>query len=82
MEKTLRKRYVALRDRKIAGAGLDVFEKEPPAPDNPLFKLDNVILTPHISAGTKDALVTKMRAAFANMVRVTKGEKPIHLVPY
>ena len=82
MEKTLRKRYVALRDRKIAGAGLDVFEKEHTAPDNPLFKLDNVILTPHISAGTKDALVTKMRAAFANMVRVTKGEKPIHLVPY
>lgn len=74
--------YEALRDRKIAGAGLDVFEKEPPAPDNPLFKLDNVILTPHISAGTKDALITKMRAAFANMVRVTKGEKPINLVPY
>jgi len=73
--------YEALRDRKIAGAGIDVFEKEPPAPDNPLFKLDNVILTPHIAAGTKDALITKMRAAFANMVRVTEGEKPIHLVP-
>ena len=74
--------YEALRDQKIAGAGLDVFEKEPPAPDNPLFKLDTIILTPHIAAGTKDALITKMKAAFANMVRVTKGEKPIHLVPY
>ena len=72
--------YEALRGRVIAGAGLDVFEKEPPSPDNPLFKLDNVILTPHISAGTKDALIAKMRAAFANMVRVTRGEKPINLV--
>jgi len=73
--------YEALKDRGIAGAGLDVFEKEPPSSDNPLFKLDNVILTPHISAGTKDALIAKMRAAFANMVRVTKGETPINLVP-
>jgi len=73
--------YEALKDRRIAGAGLDVFEKEPPSSDNPLFKLDNVILTPHISAGTKDALIAKMRAAFANMVRVTKGETPINLVP-
>lgn len=72
--------YEALRGRVIAGAGLDVFEKEPPSPDNPLFKLDNVILTPHISAGTKDALIAKMQAAFANMVRVTRGEKPINLV--
>jgi phosphoglycerate dehydrogenase-like enzyme len=73
--------YEALRDRTIVGAGLDVFEKEPPSADNPLFKLDNVVLTPHISAGTKDALIAKMRAAFANMVRVTKGEVPINLVP-
>jgi len=74
--------YEALKDRIIAGAGLDVFEKEPPSSDNPLFKLDNVILTPHISAGTKDALIAKMRAAFANMVRVTRGETPINLVSY
>jgi phosphoglycerate dehydrogenase-like enzyme len=73
--------YEVLKDRRIAGAGLDVFEKEPPPSDNLLFKLDNVILTPHISAGTKDALIAKMRAAFANMVRVTRGETPINLVP-
>ena len=72
--------YEALVDKVIAGAGLDVFEKEPPSPENPLFKLDHVILTPHISAGTKDALIAKMRAAFANMVRVTRGETPINLV--
>lgn len=72
--------YETLRDRRIAGAGLDVFEKEPPSPNNPLFKLHNVIFTPHISAGTKDALIAKMRAAFANMVRVAKGEAPVNLV--
>mgnify|MGYP005850897319 CR=1 FL=1 len=68
--------YRALAERRIAGAGLDVFEEEPPAPDNPLFGLDNVVLTPHISAGTKDALVTKMKAAFANMLRVHQGVPP------
>lgn len=40
-----------LEQRRIAGAAIDVFEQEPPEPDNPLFKLDNVIVTPH-SAGT------------------------------
>jgi phosphoglycerate dehydrogenase-like enzyme len=73
--------YEALVGKVIAGAGLDVFEKEPPSSDNALFKLDNVILTPHISAGTKDALIAKMRAAFANMVRVARGENPINSVP-
>ena len=48
--------------------------------DNPLLGLDNVVVTPHIAAGTRDALETKMAAAFANMVRVTRGEKPIHQV--
>jgi phosphoglycerate dehydrogenase-like enzyme len=72
--------YEALRDRIISGAGLDVFEKEPPSPDNPLFRLENVVLTPHISAGTRDALIKKMEAAFANMRRVIRGEEPINLV--
>ena len=44
----------ALRDRKIAGAGLDVFEVEPLPIDDPLIGLDNVILTPHWSASTSD----------------------------
>lgn len=72
--------YRALKEGRIAGAGLDVFDQEPPSPNNPLFTLDNVVLTPHISAGTRDALVTKMRAAFANMVRVHRGEPPINRV--
>ena len=70
----------ALQKGHLGGAGLDVFEKEPPDPDDPLLQMSNVVLTPHISAGTRDALVAKMDAAFANMIRVTKGEAPLHLV--
>lgn len=72
--------YETLKERRIAGAGLDVFEREPADPANPLFTLDNVVATPHIAAGTRDALVTKMKAAFANMLRVHRGEPPINPV--
>jgi len=70
----------ALQSRQIAGAGLDVYETEPPPGDHPLFLLENVVLTPHIAAGTLDALVAKMDACFENMQRVTRGERPLDLV--
>ncbi len=72
--------YRALTNGQIAGAGLDVFAIEPPGPDHPLLQLDNVVATPHIAAGTCDALATKMRAAFANMQRVARGQAPNHVV--
>ena len=64
----------ALQTARIAGAGLDVFESEPFKPDNPLAVMPNVVLTPHIAAGTRDALKTKMRALFQNLVRFFNGE--------
>ncbi len=59
----------ALRCGHVLAAGLDVFETEPPCPDNPLFALPNVVLTPHISAGTRDAMRQKMDALFTNLRR-------------
>jgi D-3-phosphoglycerate dehydrogenase len=47
--------YDALKNEKIGGAALDVYENEPPAEDSKLFELDNIILTPHIAASTKEA---------------------------
>ncbi len=51
----------------VLAAGLDVFEAEPPGPDSPLIALPNVVLSPHISAGTRDAMHQKMTALFANL---------------
>ena len=59
----------SLQSGHVLAAGLDVFEVEPPPPDHPLLKLPNVILTPHISAGTRDAMRQKMEALFANLRR-------------
>ena len=47
----------AIKEGKVAGSAIDVFEKEPPSPDNELLKLDNVITTPHLGASTEEAQV-------------------------
>ncbi|MEM8664152.1 MAG: NAD(P)-dependent oxidoreductase [Pseudomonadota bacterium] len=64
----------ALASGRLLAAGLDVFEGEPIEADNPLTGLPNVFLTPHISAGTRDALGHKMDALFANLRRFKAGE--------
>lgn len=70
----------ALRAGEIAGAGLDVFEQEPPAPDNPLWSMPNVIMTPHISGMTTDN-APRVAALFAeNLGRFRAGETLRNLV--
>jgi phosphoglycerate dehydrogenase-like enzyme len=64
----------ALDAGHLAGAALDVFEEEPVRAGHPLARFRNVVLTPHISAGTRDALSTKMKALFANVQRFYRGE--------
>ena len=66
----------ALRDRKIAGAGLDVFDVEPLPWDDPLVGLDNVILTPHWLASTSEVWQATGEAMAEGMLRAARGERP------
>jgi D-3-phosphoglycerate dehydrogenase len=67
----------ALQERKIAGAGLDVFSEEPPPDDSPLLSLDNVILTPHSAALTKECVVEIAIAAAQAVVDLFNGIEPV-----
>jgi len=71
----------ALTSGTIAGAGLDVFDREPPPTDNPLFRLDNVVLTPHFAGPTWDNQYSRFRNGFDNVQRVARGEKPLWVIP-
>ncbi len=70
----------ALRSGQIAGAGLDVFEQEPTPADNPLLKMDNVVVTPH-SAGTSDASRTVAEIQVGQeAARILRGTWPMSIV--
>jgi len=66
----------ALKAQKIAGAGLDVFETEPPAIDNPLFTLSNVTLAPHNIAWTDELALGMGKSAFGAIKCISQGEIP------
>jgi glyoxylate reductase len=71
----------ALKEGVIAGAALDVHEKEPIEPSNPLLKMeDKCILTPHIASGTTEARSKMAELAAMNLVSILKGEMPPSLV--
>lgn len=69
----------ALRTDKIAGAALDVCEKEPIDPDNELLTLPNVIITPHSAWYTEEAQESLQQQAAQEIVRVLRGERPLNL---
>jgi D-3-phosphoglycerate dehydrogenase / 2-oxoglutarate reductase len=72
----------ALSERWIAGAGLDDIEEEPAKvrdwrPDNPLFGLDNVVITPHAAYYSEESLGTLRNFVAEEVVRVLTGEPPL-----
>ena len=70
----------ALRDRRIAGAGLDVWAKEPPPPDHPLLQFDNVLASPHTAGVTREARMNMGRIAAEQILDALDGKRPPRLV--
>jgi glyoxylate reductase len=72
--------YKALKEGWIAGAGLDVFEQEPTPVDNPLLKLANVVVAPHISSASLETRSQMAEMVAENLVAFFEGRKPPNLI--
>ena len=72
--------YRALTEGQIAGAGLDVLEVAPTPADNPLFDLDNVIITPHMAGQSQETALRAAHFAYGNILRVLNGAEAESLV--
>jgi len=70
----------ALQEKWIAGAGLDVFEQEPVAPDNPLLKMNNVVVTPHCCSHSVASIKRLKRSVGQEAARVLSGRWPKNVV--
>lgn len=67
----------ALQQKRIAGAGLDVFHQEPISPDNPLLKLENVVLTAHTAGHAYEGWFRRSQFAWENIQRIADGRQPL-----
>jgi phosphoglycerate dehydrogenase-like enzyme len=72
--------YDALKENRIRGAALDVFETEPIAADDPLLTLDNVLATPHSLCWTDECFRLMGESAVHSVLAVLRGEEPVHVV--
>jgi D-3-phosphoglycerate dehydrogenase len=70
----------ALREGWIAGAGLDVLEQEPPDPTNPLLRMPNVVVTPHMASYSDESNVGRRRRLGQDIAAVLTGHRPAHVV--
>src|SRR5262249_44276410 len=70
----------ALEDKRLAGAALDVWEQEPPASDNPLLRMPNVIATPHAAYFSSAAVAQVPRRCGEEVARVFMGQRPLNVV--
>ena len=72
----------ALKEKIIAGAGLDVFQIEPMDKNHPLTKLENIVLVPHIGSSTKETRTKMAEITIKNLILGIKGKKPIYSIGY
>jgi phosphoglycerate dehydrogenase-like enzyme len=70
----------ALKEKRIQGAGLDVYAEEPISPKNPLLDAPNVILTPHIAGATNESRARIIDMTIDNVVSMLRGQEPINIV--
>jgi len=70
----------ALEDGHLSGAGLDVFDPEPPMPDNPLLRMTNVVVTPHVASNTDKGLWRMSSSVVDQVLQVLAGERPTFLI--
>ena len=70
----------ALREKRIAGAGIDVWDKEPPPANHPLLQFDNVIATPHTAGMTREARANMGRIAAEQLIMTLDGKRPPRIV--
>lgn len=70
----------ALQSGHLAAAGLDVYDPEPPSPDNPLFCMEQVALTPHLASFTNEGRRRMGLMAVEDVLRVLRGEEPFFLI--
>lgn len=69
-----------LQEGHFAAAGLDVFDPEPPMPDNPLLKMKNVVVTPHIASSTDLGIRAMMHGVADQVIQLIQGERPPFIV--
>lgn len=70
----------ALSDGHLGGAGLDVFDPEPPSPDNPLLHMTNVVVTPHVASNTAQGYSRMSESVVDQVLQVLAGERPTFLI--
>ena len=73
---------MALKQKIIAGAGLDVFETEPINKNHPFIKLENIVLAPHVGSSTKETRIKMAEITIKNLILGMKGKKPIYSIGY
>jgi D-3-phosphoglycerate dehydrogenase len=69
----------ALEEGHLGGAGIDVYDPQPPAPDHPLYGFDQVVLTPHVASFTREGRRRMGLTVVEDVLRALRGERPEYL---